>query len=419
MKENACQESAYDVALRQYDSVAGKLDIDPGIREMLRHPRFAVEVAFPVKMDDGTVKVFKGYRVIHNTARGPGKGGIRYHPDVTFEEVKALSMWMTWKCAVVGLPFGGAKGGVTCNPLEMSQAEIERLTRRFTTEISDVIGPATDIPGPDVFTNPQVMAWMMDTYSTQKGKHVPGIVTGKPIPLGGSLGRAAATARGLVICVREAARELGLPLNSLKIAVQGYGNVGSNVVSILHGYGCKIVGVTDVIGGVYRETGLDPEAMTSQLKETGSVEGTPDTDSLSNAELIELDCDVLVPAAIENQITKANAGKVKARMIAEGANGPTTPEADEILSDKGVMVIPDVLANAGGVTVSYFEWVQNLMNFYWTEEEVAERLERIMTESFRAVLGTAREMGASLRAAAYNLAILRVAEAMRLRGVCR
>ncbi len=419
MKENACQESAYDVALRQYDSVAEKLDIDPGIREMLRHPRFAVEVAFPVKMDDGTVRVFKGYRVIHNTARGPGKGGIRYHPDVTFEEVKALSMWMTWKCAVVGLPFGGAKGGVTCNPLEMSQAEIERLTRRFTTEISDVIGPATDIPGPDVFTNPQVMAWMMDTYSTQKGKFVPGIVTGKPIPLGGSLGRAAATARGLVICIREAARELGLPLNSLRIAVQGYGNVGSNVVSILNGYGCKIVGVTDVMGGVCRETGLDPEALTTQLRETGSVEGTPGTDSLSNAELIELDCDVLVPAAIESQITKANAGNVKAIMIAEGANGPTTPEADEILSDKGVMVIPDVLANAGGVTVSYFEWVQNLMNFYWTEEEVAERLERIMTESFAAVLGTAREMGTNLRAAAYNLAIMRVAEAMKLRGVCR
>ncbi|NLJ61020.1 MAG: Glu/Leu/Phe/Val dehydrogenase [Firmicutes bacterium] len=418
MKEQACQESAYEVALRQYDSVAEKLDIDPGIREMLRHPRFGVEVAFPVRMDDGTTRVFKGYRVIHNTARGPGKGGVRYHPDVTFEEVKALSMWMTWKCAVVGLPFGGAKGGVTCNPLEMSQGEIERLTRRFTTEISNVIGPDTDIPGPDVFTNPQVMAWMMDTYSTKKGQFVPGVVTGKPIPLGGSLGRASATARGLVICIREAARELGLPLNSLKIGVQGYGNVGSNVVSILNGYGCKIVGVTDVIGGVFREDGLDPEALTAQLRRTGSVEGTPGCDSLSNEELIELDCDVLIPAAIENQITKANAGKIQAKMIAEGANGPTTPEADEILSDKGVMVIPDILANAGGVTVSYFEWVQNLMNFYWSEEEVAERLERIMTESFAAVLGTAREKGTNLRAAAYNLAIMRVAEAMRLRGIC-
>jgi len=418
MKEQACQESAYEVALRQYDSVAEKLDIDPGIREMLRHPRFGVEVAFPIRMDDGTTRVFKGYRVIHNTARGPGKGGVRYHPDVTFEEVKALSMWMTWKCAVVGLPFGGAKGGVTCNPLEMSQGEIERLTRRFTTEISNVIGPDTDIPGPDVFTNPQVMAWMMDTYSTKKGQFVPGVVTGKPIPLGGSLGRASATARGLVICIREAARELGLPLNSLKIGVQGYGNVGSNVVSILNGYGCKIVGVTDVIGGVFREDGLDPEALTAQLRRTGSVEGTPGCDSLSNEELIELDCDVLIPAAIENQITKANAGKIQAKMIAEGANGPTTPEADEILSDKGVMVIPDILANAGGVTVSYFEWVQNLMNFYWSEEEVAERLERIMTESFAAVLGTAREKGTNLRAAAYNLAIMRVAEAMRLRGIC-
>jgi glutamate dehydrogenase/leucine dehydrogenase len=418
VKENACQESAYDVALRQYDAVAEKLDLDPGIREMLRHPRFAVEVAFPVRMDDGTCKVFKGYRVIHNTARGPGKGGIRYHPDVTFDEVKALSMWMTWKCAVVGLPFGGAKGGVICNPLEMSQAELERLTRRFTTEISNVIGPATDIPGPDVFTNPQVMAWIMDTYSTLKGGVTPGVVTGKPIPLGGSLGRAAATAKGLVICIREAARELGLALNSLRIAVQGYGNVGSNVVSILSSHGCKIVGVTDVVGGVYREDGLDPEALTAHLRKTGSVEGTPGTDSLSNAGLIELDCDVLVPAAIENQITQANAGKIQAKMIAEGANGPTTPEADEILSDKGVMVIPDVLANAGGVTVSYFEWVQNLMHYYWTDEEVAERLERIMTESFAAVLSTAREKGTDLRAAAYNLAITRVAEAMKLRGMC-
>jgi len=418
VKENACQESAYDVALRQYDAVAEKLDLDPGIREMLRHPRLAVEVAFPVRMDDGTCKVFKGYRVIHNTARGPGKGGIRYHPDVTFEEVKALSMWMTWKCAVVGLPFGGAKGGVICNPLEMSQGEIERLTRRFTMEISNVIGPATDIPAPDVFTNPQVMAWIMDTYSTQKGEFSPGVVTGKPIPLGGSLGRAQATGRGLAICIREAAKELGLALNNLRIAVQGYGNVGSSAVATLSSYGCKIVGVTDVMGGVYCEDGLDPEALTAHLKKTGSVEGTPGTDSLSNAELIELDCDVLVPAAIENQITQANAGKIQAKMIAEGANGPTTPEADEILSDKGVMVIPDVLANAGGVTVSYFEWVQNLMHYYWTEEEVADRLERKMTESFTSVLSTAREKGTNLRAAAYNLAIIRVAEAMKLRGMC-
>lgn len=418
MKENACQESAYDVALRQYNAVAEKLDLDPGIRDMLRYPRLAVEVAFPVRMDDGTCKVFKGYRVIHNTARGPGKGGIRYHPDVTFDEVKALSMWMTWKCAVVGLPFGGAKGGVICNPPEMSQGELERLTRRFTTEISNVIGPTTDIPAPDVFTNAQVMAWIMDTYSALKGEFSPGVVTGKPIPLGGSLGRAQATGRGLAICVREAARELGLALDDLRIAVQGYGNVGSSAVAILNSYGCKIIGVTDVIGGVYREDGLDPEALTTQLRKTGSVEGTPGTDSLSNTELIELDCDVLVPAAIENQITQANAGKIQATLIAEGANGPTTPEADEILSDKGVIVIPDVLANAGGVTVSYFEWVQNLMHYYWTEEEVAERLERKMTESFAAVFSTAREKGTSLRAAAYNLAIMRVAEAMKLRGMC-
>lgn len=416
MGENACQESAYTVALRQYDSVADQLDVDPGIREMMRHPRFSVEVAFPVRMDDGTVKVFKGYRVIHNTARGPGKGGIRYHPDVTLDEVKALSMWMTWKSAVMGLPFGGAKGGVVCNPPELSEGEIERLTRRFTMEISDVIGPATDIPAPDVFTNPQVMAWIMDTYSTQKGCLSPGVVTGKPIPLGGSRGRTTATARGIVICIREAAKEFGLELGKLRVAVQGYGNVGSNVVSILHSYGCKVIGVADVVGGVYSEDGLDPKALTARLKETGSVEGTPGADSLSNAELLELDCDILVPAAIENQITAGNASRVKAKLIAEGANGPTTPEADEILSEKGVIVIPDVLANAGGVTVSYFEWVQNLMHYYWTEDEVHERLERIMTDSFAAVLNTAREKGTSLRAAAYNLAIMRVAEAMKLRG---
>ncbi|NLS45595.1 MAG: Glu/Leu/Phe/Val dehydrogenase [Firmicutes bacterium] len=417
MKKNTCHQSALDVALLQYDSVAEKLDIEPGIRETLRHPQFAVEVAFPVKMDDGTVKVFKGYRVIHNNARGPGKGGVRYHPDVTFDEVKALSMWMTWKCAVVGLPFGGAKGGVTCNPLEMSKGEIERLTRRFTSEISNVIGPTTDIPGPDVFTNPQVMAWMMDTYSTQKGELTPGVVTGKPIPLGGSLGRNSATAKGVVICIREAVKELGLSLNNLKIAVQGYGNVGLNAVSMLHDYGCKIVGVTDIMGGVYCENGLDPKALTNQLEKTGSIEGTPGTDDLSNEDLFGLDCDVLIPAAIGNQITQDNAETIKAKIIAEGANGPTTPEADKILCDKGVMIIPDVLANAGGVTVSYFEWVQNLMRYYWSEEEVHERLERIMTESFTAVLGAAKEKGTSLRAAAYNLAILRVSEAMKLRGI--
>ena len=417
MKRNTRQESAYDVALRQYDAVAEKLDIDPGIREMLRYPRLSVEVAFPVRMDDGTTKVFKGYRVIHNTARGPGKGGIRYHPDVTFEEVKALSMWMTWKCAVVGLPYGGAKGGVICNPPDMSQAELERLTRRFTVEISNIIGPETDIPGPDIFTNPQVMAWIMDTYSAHKGQLTPGVVTGKPISVGGSRGRGTATARGLVICIREAAKELGLELGNLRIAVQGYGNVGSNVVSILNSYGCKIIGVVDVFGGVYCEDGLNPEALTAQLKETGSVKDTPGTESLSNTELFELDCDVLVPAAIANQITQANADKIQAKMITEGANGPTTPEADEILADKGVTVIPDVLANAGGVTVSYFEWVQNLMHYYWTEEEVAERLERVMTESFSAVLSIARKKGASMRAAAYDLAIMRVAEAMKLRGI--
>ncbi|MGE5588140.1 MAG: Glu/Leu/Phe/Val family dehydrogenase [Clostridia bacterium] len=410
-------KGAYEIALQQYDAVAGRLDIDPGIRELLRHPKTALEVAFPVKMDDGTVKVVTGYRVVHNTARGPGKGGIRYHPGVTFDEVKALAMWMTWKCAVVGIPFGGAKGGVVCNPKEMSQGEIERLTRRFTTEISGIIGPYTDIPAPDVYTNAQVMAWIMDTYSTHKGEFVPGVVTGKPIPLGGSLGRNEATARGCVFTIRQAAKHLGVPMDRLRVAIQGYGNAGSIAASLLHADGCKIIAVSDSKGGAYCGKGLDPAKVLAHKKLTGSVVGAEGTESISNADLIELECDVLVPAALENQITADNAPRVKARVVAEAANGPTTPEADDILYDKGVMVIPDILANAGGVTVSYFEWVQNLMVYYWTEEEVNRKLEQIMNHSFEAVLDMAQKKKVHMRNAAYMLAISRVAEAVRLRGI--
>ncbi|MCR4403258.1 MAG: Glu/Leu/Phe/Val dehydrogenase [Firmicutes bacterium] len=410
-------KSAYEIALQQYDAVAGRLDIDPGIRELLRHPKTSLEVAFPVRMDDGTVKVVTGYRVVHNTARGPGKGGIRYHPGVTFDEVKALAMWMTWKCAVVGIPFGGAKGGVVCNPKEMSQGEIERLTRRFTSEISGVIGPHTDIPAPDVYTNAQVMAWIMDTYSTHKREFTPGVVTGKPIPLGGSLGRNEATARGCVFTIRQAARHIGVPMDRLRVAIQGYGNAGSIAASLLHADGCKIVAVSDSKGGVYCDRGLDPAKVLAHKNLTGSVVGAEGTEPISNAGLLELECDVLVPAALENQITADNAPRVKAKVVAEAANGPTTPEADDILYDKGVMVIPDILANAGGVTVSYFEWVQNLMVYYWTEEEVNGKLEQIMNHSFEAVLDMAQKKKVHMRNAAYMLAISRVAEAERLRGI--
>lgn len=409
--------SPYEMALQQYDAVAERLDIDPGIRELLRHPETALEVAFPVRMDDGSIKVMKGYRVIHSTARGPGKGGIRYHPAVTLDEVKALAMWMTWKCAVVGIPFGGAKGGVVCNPKEMSGGEIERLTRRFTTEISGLIGPYTDIPAPDVYTNAQVMAWIMDTYSTQKGQFVPGVVTGKPIPLGGSLGRNEATARGCVFVIRRAAKHLGMPMDRLRVAIQGYGNAGSVAASLLHADGCKIVAASDSKGGVYCEKGLDPDKVLAHKKLTGSVVGAEGTEPISNADLLELDCDVLVPAALENQITAENAPRVRAKVVAEAANGPTTPEADDILFDKGVMVIPDILANAGGVTVSYFEWVQNLMVYYWTEDEVNKKLEDIMNRSFDAVFDMAQKKKVHMRGAAYMLAISRVAEAAKLRGI--
>jgi len=410
-------ENPWAVAQHQFDIAADALDLGSGVRAVLRVPKRELIVNFPVTLDDGSVKVFTGYRVHHNTARGPTKGGIRYHPDTNLDEVRALAMWMTWKCAVVNIPYGGAKGGVICDPKQLSLAELERLTRRYTTEISILLGPAKDIPAPDVNTTPQVMAWIMDTFSMHHGYTIPAVVTGKPINIGGSRGRNEATARGTTIVIREAARQMGLNLTGAKVVIQGYGNAGSIAAQLLHEMGAVVVAVSDSRGGIYNAGGFDPTAVLRCKRATGSVVGFPEADRLSNAELLELPCDILVPAALENQITSANAGRIKARMIAEAANGPTTPEADMILADRGVLVLPDILANAGGVTVSYFEWVQDLQDFFWTEREVNEKLERVMVASYENVCAIAEQRKVHLRTAAYLLAVQRVAEATLTRGI--
>jgi len=374
-------------------------------------------VHFPVEMDDGSVQVFTGHRVQHNSGPGPTKGGIRYHQSVTLSEVKALSMWMTWKCAVVGLPFGGAKGGVQVNPKLLSQNELQNLTRRYTTEIKDMIGPTKDIPAPDVNTNPQIMAWLMDTYSMNVGYSVPGVVTGKPLVLGGSEGRSEATGRGCVFALEEAARKLGLNLPACRTVVQGFGNAGSVAAKLMDELGSSVVGISDSRGGVHNPTGLDLVALTRHKARTGSVAGFAGGEDVTNEELLELDCEVLIPAAMEGQITAENAPRIKATLIAEAANGPTSPEADSIFFDRGVVVLPDIFANAGGVTVSYFEWVQALQAFPWTEAEVNERLKKIMARSFEAVYETSTKYGVHLRTAALVRAIARVAEFTRLRGI--
>jgi glutamate dehydrogenase (NAD(P)+) len=409
--------SAYEVAHRQFDRAADLLHLDPGMRAVLREPKRELTVNFPVQMDDGSIRVFKGFRVQHNNARGPAKGGIRYHPDVGLDEVRALAMWMTWKCAVVKVPYGGAKGAVVCDPKVMSQRELERLTRRYATEISVLIGPESDIPAPDVNTNAQTMAWIMDTYSMHRGYSIPGVVTGKPLSIGGSEGRADATGRGAVFCVEQAAEQLGLPLRGARVAVQGFGNVGEATARFLAELGCKVVAVSDSSGGVFSPDGLDVAAVRRQKAESGSVLGLAHTQRISNAELLELECDVLVPAALELVITAENAPRVKARIIAEGANGPTSPEADRVLHERGALVIPDIVANAGGVTVSYFEWVQDREEFFWSLEEINSRLKRIVSRAFDDVLRTAREHGIDLRQAAYMLAVSRVAEATVTRGI--
>ena len=409
--------SPYEIAVAQFDKAAAYLPLKTGIREFLRVPKRELTVNFPVKMDDGSVQIFTGYRVHHSTVRGPSKGGIRYHPDVTLDEVRALAMWMTWKCAVVGIPYGGAKGGVVCDPKKMSLTELENLTRRYATEIAVLMSPEGDIPAPDVNTNAQVMAWIMDTYSMHRGYSTPAVVTGKPVEIGGSLGRVEATGRGVMFTAREALKYRNIPLEGATVAVQGYGNVGSVSAYLLQDNGCKIIAVSDSQGGIYNSKGLDARDVLRFKREHGTVVGYPGTDRLTNEELLEIECDVLVPSALENVITAQNAPRIKAKVIAEGANGPTTPEADEILYDRGVFVVPDVLANAGGVTVSYFEWVQGLQFFFWSEREINVQLREIMVRSFNDVVRISEEKKVDMRVAAYILAIDRVHKATLLRGI--
>lgn len=410
-------ENPWMMAQEQFDTAADMLGLERDLQAVLRVPKRELSVNFPVRMDDGSIRMFTGYRVHHNLARGPAKGGIRYHPDVTLDDVRALAMWMTWKCAVVNIPYGGAKGGVICNPKELSRGELERLTRRYTTEIAVMLGPEIDIPAPDVNTTPQVMAWIMDTISMHRGYTVPAVVTGKPVNIGGSLGRNEATGRGVAVIVREAARRRGINLERARVAVQGYGNVGSVAALLLAEAGATIVAVSDSRGGIYNPGGLDPAAVLAHKHDTGSVVGFPKAGQVSNAEVLEVSCDILVPAALEHQITETNAPRIKAQIIAEAANGPTTPAADRILHERGVLVLPDILANAGGVTVSYFEWVQDLQSFFWSEREVNQQLEQVMVSAFESVERIAAERKIPLRLAAYVLAVQRVADAVRVRGI--
>ncbi len=408
----------YHIAQRQVDLAAQYLDVDEGILEKLRLTKRELIVHFPVKLDNGKLKMFTGYRVQHTDIRGPFKGGLRYHPDVNLDEIRALAMWMTWKAAVVNIPFGGAKGGVQCDPKKMSIRELEQMTRRFTWEVAPIIGPGKDIPAPDVYTNPQVMAWVMDTFSILKGHTVPGVVTGKPIELGGSVGRFEATARGLFICAQQAARRLRIPVEGARVVIQGAGNVGGIAARIFHSAGAKVIAISDSKGGVHNPDGLDvPRALSCKAQSQCFRGSETGGDEIDNPALLQLDCDILIPAALENQITGENAAKLRCRMMVEGANGPTTPEADAILFDKGIFVVPDILANAGGVTVSYFEWVQNLQELLWTEVEVEKRLKRIMKRAFAEVLRISLEKRVHMRTAAYILAVGRVAGATIMRGI--
>ena len=413
----AQDKNIFDAMLHEFDGAARLLGLDPGLWKILTHPKRQIIVSCPVHMDNGQIEVFTGYRVQYNITLGPAKGGIRYHPDVTLDEVKTLAAWMTWKCAVAGVPFGGGKGGVVCDPTKMSQRELEALTRRYIAEIVDAIGPEKDVPAPDVNTNEQVMAWVMDTYSMHVGHTTTAIVTGKPVEMGGSLGRREATGRGVMITTREAAKHLGIDIKGATVAVQGFGNVGSVSADLLHEIGAKIVAVTDWKGGVYNPAGLDVDALIGWATTHKTVAGFPKAEPLEGPKLFELDVDVLIPAALENQITMANAPKIKARIIAEGANGPTTPDADNYLHDKGIFIIPDILANAGGVTTSYFEWVQDRYGYFWEEGEVNHRLEVKMVEAFQRVLTTSLKYKCDMRTAAYIVAIHSVATVTKLRGM--
>jgi glutamate dehydrogenase (NAD(P)+) len=408
----------WQAAMQVFDNAADILQLEDGVRNRAKFPERELTVNFPAKLRDGRIRIFTGYRVQHNTARGPSKGGIRYHPNVTLDEVRALASWMTWKCAVVGIPFGGAKGGVICNPKEMDIHELESMTRRFASELVNFIGPERDIPAPDVYTNAQTMAWIMDTYSMHKGYSVPGVVTGKPLSIGGSKGRNEATGRGCVYVIAEAAKHLKLNLNGAAIVVQGFGNAGSIAARLLAAeHGAKVIAVNDSTGAIYNKNGLDMPALLAHKEKTGKVRSFPGSTDISEEDLLAMPCDVLVPAALENAITARNAVKVNTRIVAEAANGPTTPEADKILFEKGVMVLPDILANAGGVTVSYFEWVQDNYSFFWKERDINENLREVMVNSFSEVLQTAQKHQVDMRRAAYLVAVSRVAEAIKVRGI--
>ncbi len=411
------ESSAYAIAIRQLEAAAHYLNLDRSLLEVLKHPRRELIVNFPVKMDDGSIRVFTGYRVHHNPARGPAKGGIRYHPEVTLDETRALAMWMTWKCAVVNIPYSGAKGGVVCDPKRLSVHELENLTRRYITEISMLIGPEADIPAPDVGTNPQVMAWIMDTYSMHKGYTVPAVVTGKPIAIGGSEGRLEATGRGVTVMAHAAMQQIGSQLEGATVAIQGFGNVGSATAKLMHQAGAKVVAISDVRGGIYNPNGLNIPALLHCAGRDGCIQAYRDAEHITNEELLELPCDVLVPAALHGVITGHNADRIKARVIVEAANGPVTPDADEILDEKGVLVVPDILANAGGVVVSYFEWVQDLQAFFWEEEEVNRKLEKAMQRSYQHVAQTAEQNNVNMRMGAYIIGVKRVAEATTIRGI--
>lgn len=420
-EENVKQKSQeelnpYEIVQTQIEAAAEILQLDRNIVEILKKPLRVLSVNFPVKMDDGTIRVFEGFRSQHNDAIGPTKGGIRFHPDVTIDEVKALSMWMSFKCGVVNLPYGGGKGGVICDPRTLSKGELERVSRGFIEAISAVIGPEKDIPAPDVYTNAQIMGWMMDTFSRLKGSFSPGVITGKPLILGGSKGRNEATARGCLFTIEEALKDAGIDINGATVAIQGFGNAGRIAADLLAEKGCKIVAVSDSKGALYNPEGLDLE-LVKTLKDTATILDYDVSYHMVNpSKLLELDVDILVPAALENVITAQNADNIKAKIIAEAANGPTTPAADKILFEKGIVVIPDILANAGGVTVSYFEWVQNLMNFYWSEEEVNSRLQQVMVQAYQKVSALAKEYHVNLRTAAYMISMKRISEAMKARG---
>ncbi|MGC8604438.1 MAG: Glu/Leu/Phe/Val family dehydrogenase [Desulfomonilaceae bacterium] len=417
LKNERDEDNPFVNALTQFDKAVSHLSLKRGVVNMLRCPKRELSVNFPVMMDNGDIKLFRGYRVHHSVVKGPTKGGIRYSPNVTLDEVRALAMWMSWKCALMNLPYGGAKGGVIVNPKELSLRELERLTRRYATEISVLMGPESDIPAPDVGTNPQVMAWIMDTYSMHRGFSIPAVVTGKPVEIGGSLGRTEATGRGVGFCIIEALKLKGINPENATVAIQGFGNVGSVAARMAHELGMKVIAVSCSKGGLFNSKGIDPSKVSQYLQQIGSVKSFSGMDPISNEDLLTLDCDVLIAAAIENQITSRNADSVKAKILAEGANGPTTPEADEILNQKGVFIIPDILCNAGGVTVSYLEWVQDLQAFFWPVEEINRKLQYLMAKAFENVIAATEQFKVSNREAAQILAIQRISDAILIRGI--